>query len=123
MTKSLILLRHVGRWRCVIKWVVLITGQLIPQILINYKRRGAASVEPIMVIMWISAGIPLGIYNIVRDFNILLQLQPQILTLLSLAIYGQYIHYEKVRCAPKLTISSDRDRRAFPLSKVAVSSS
>ena len=46
--------------------------------------------------LWACAGVPLGIYNIVKDFNIALRIQPQILTFLSLITLGQCLYYEQV---------------------------
>lgn len=40
-----------------------------------------------------AAGIPLGVYNIVDDFNIALQIQPNILSLPSLITWSQCKHY------------------------------
>jgi hypothetical protein len=60
-----------------------------------------------MMFLWACAGVPLGVYNIVKDFNIALQIQPQILTFLSLITLGQCIYYEQVYyslCLPGLTM-------------------
>ena len=46
-----------------------------------------------MMLLWACAGVPLGVYNIVEDFNIALQIQPQILTFLSLVTWGQCKYY------------------------------
>jgi hypothetical protein len=70
--------------------------QLIPQIVINYRRHNAVGLQPTMMMLWAWAGVPLGVYNIVEDFNIALQVQPQILTFLSLVTWIQCFHYEKV---------------------------
>ena len=48
-----------------------------------------------MMMFWAWAGVPLGVYNIVSDFNIALQIQPQILSFLSLMTWIQCYHYEK----------------------------
>lgn len=48
-----------------------------------------------MMMFWAWAGVPLGVYNIVSDFNIALQIQPQILAFLSLATWIQVYYYEK----------------------------
>lgn len=50
-----------------------------------------------MMMLWAWAGVPLGVYNIVEDFNVALRIQPQILTLLSLTTWIQCLYYEKVR--------------------------
>ncbi|KAJ5901776.1 hypothetical protein N7495_002304 [Penicillium taxi] len=48
-----------------------------------------------MMLLWASAGVPLGVYNIVENFNVALRIQPQILTVLSLITWAQCLHYGK----------------------------
>lgn len=48
-----------------------------------------------MMVLWATAGVPLGVYNIVEGFNLALQVQPQILTALSLVTWGQCMYYGK----------------------------
>ncbi|KAK6336944.1 hypothetical protein TWF718_009733 [Orbilia javanica] len=67
--------------------------QLIPQIVINYRRHHTIGLQPSMMLLWAFAGVPLGIYNIVSGFNIALQIQPQILTFLSLVTWAQCHYY------------------------------
>jgi len=50
-----------------------------------------------MMMLWAWAGLPLGVYNIVENFNVALRIQPQILTLLSLATWIQCYYYQRVR--------------------------
>jgi hypothetical protein len=69
--------------------------QLIPQIIINVRRHNATGLQPTMMFLWACAGVPLGVYNIVKNFNVALQIQPQILAVLSLITFGQCIYYEK----------------------------
>ncbi|KAF2839485.1 PQ loop repeat protein [Patellaria atrata CBS 101060] len=69
--------------------------QLLPQIIINYRRHNTVGLQPSMMMLWACAGVPLGVYNIVEDFNIALRVQPQILTLLSLVTWIQCYYYEK----------------------------
>ncbi|RYO78714.1 hypothetical protein DL764_010096 [Monosporascus ibericus] len=47
--------------------------------------------------LWAWAGVPLGVYNIVSDFSVALRIQPQILTVLSLATWIQCYYYQQVR--------------------------
>lgn len=70
--------------------------QLIPQIIINYRRHNAVGLQPTMMMLWAWAGVPLGVYNIVKDFNVALRIQPQILTFLSLVTWIQCFYYERV---------------------------
>jgi hypothetical protein len=46
-----------------------------------------------MMLLWACAGVPLGVYNIVENFNVALRIQPQILTLLSLFTWMQCKYY------------------------------
>ncbi|KAG9190261.1 hypothetical protein G6011_08349 [Alternaria panax] len=69
--------------------------QLIPQIVINYRRHNATGLQPTMMMLWAWAGVPLGAYNIAEDYNTALQIQPQILTVLSLVTWIQCYYYEK----------------------------
>ncbi|KAJ8113359.1 hypothetical protein OPT61_g4496 [Boeremia exigua] len=69
--------------------------QLIPQIIINYRRHNAIGLQPTMMMLWAWAGVPLGVYNIVEEFNIALRIQPQILIILSLVTWIQCYYYEK----------------------------
>lgn len=68
--------------------------QLIPQIILNYTRPSHTSgLQPSMMLLWASAGVPLGVYNIVSGFNVALRIQPQILTVLSLITWSQCCYY------------------------------
>ncbi|KAI6768695.1 hypothetical protein HG531_010884 [Fusarium graminearum] len=69
--------------------------QLIPQIIVNYRRHNATGLQPSMMMLWAWAGVPLGVYNIVKEFNVALRIQPQILTLLSLVTWIQCYYYER----------------------------
>lgn len=77
--------------------------QLIPQIIINYRRHHATGLQPSMMLLWASAGVPLGVYNITENFNIALRIQAQILTFLSLLTWSQCYYYGRhwslVKCA------------------------
>src|SRR5215469_1683883 len=54
-----------------------------------------------MMMLWAWAGVPLGVYNIVEEFNVALRIQPQILTCLSLITWIQCFYYENV-CVGRL---------------------
>lgn len=71
--------------------------QLFPQIYQNYRRKDTTGLQSTMMLLWASAGIPLGIYNIVRSFPVALQIQPQILTFLSLVTWAQTQYYPPAR--------------------------
>lgn len=69
--------------------------QLLPQIFLNWRRHNATGLQPTMMMFWAWAGVPLGVYNIVSGFSIALQIQPQILAVLSLVTWIQCYYYEK----------------------------
>lgn len=71
-----------------------VSPQLIPQIAINYRRHNTTGLQPTMMLLWASAGVPLGVYNITENFNIALRIQPQILTFLSLLTWAQCKYYD-----------------------------
>lgn len=49
-----------------------------------------------MMLLWATAGLPLGIHNILANLNVALQVQPQILTSLSLITWSQVMFYGHV---------------------------
>ncbi|CAJ0555245.1 Ff.00g053100.m01.CDS01 [Fusarium sp. VM40] len=69
--------------------------QLIPQIIVNYRRHNATGLQPSMMMLWAWAGVPLGVYNIVKEYNVALRIQPQVLTFLSLVTWIQCYYYER----------------------------
>jgi len=81
--------------------------QLLPQIILNYRRHSAAGLSPTFMLFWACAGIPLGVYNIVQNFNLALQIQPQILTFLSLVTWGQcrYYNHQPKNLRPSVIIA------------------
>ena len=46
------------------------------------------------MMLWAWAGVPLGVYTIVGQFNVALQIQPQMLAFLSLVTWIQCYYYE-----------------------------
>ena len=69
--------------------------QLVPQIVLNYRRHSADGLSSGFMLFWAAAGIPMGVYNIVSKFNVALQVQPQILTVLSLVTWSQCLRYQR----------------------------
>ena len=79
--------------------------QLIPQIIINYRRHHTTGLQPSMMLLWASAGVPLGVYNITSKLNIALRVQAQILTLLSLITWVQCYHYGREWSLARCTLA------------------
>ncbi|KAJ5670967.1 hypothetical protein N7507_000094 [Penicillium longicatenatum] len=75
--------------------------QLLPQIIINYRRHNTEGLQGSMMLLWAAAGVPLGVYNIVEEFNVALRIQPQILTALSLVTWSQCLYYGKKHSVTK----------------------
>jgi hypothetical protein len=61
-----------------------------------------------MMLLWACAGVPLGAYNIAGDFNIALQIQPQILTVLSLITWIQCYYYDDVSSPRPLSLKQTK---------------
>jgi type III secretory pathway component EscS len=57
-----------------------------------YHAKDANHVSKMM--LWAWAGVPLGVYTIVGQFNVALQIQPQMLAFLSLVTWIQCYYYE-----------------------------
>jgi len=73
---------------------VLWSIQLLPQVYVNWRRKDTTGLQPSMMLLWASAGIPLGVYNVLSgDKGTALIVQPQILTALSLATWSQCMFY------------------------------
>ncbi|KAF4486852.1 Transcriptional activator protein DAL81 [Colletotrichum fructicola Nara gc5] len=72
---------------------VLWSLQLLPQIWKNWRRHDSQSLSSTFFLSWAIAGVPLGVYNIADDFNVALQIQPNILVFLSLWTWSQCKYY------------------------------
>ncbi|KNG89337.1 PQ loop repeat protein [Aspergillus nomiae NRRL 13137] len=72
---------------------VLWSLQLLPQIWKNWRRHDSESLSAAFFLSWAMAGVPLGVYNIADNFNIALQVQPNILICLSLVTWSQCKYY------------------------------
>ncbi|KAE8360469.1 PQ loop repeat-domain-containing protein [Aspergillus caelatus] len=72
---------------------VLWSLQLLPQIWKNWRRHDSESLSAAFFLSWAMAGVPLGVYNISNNFNIALQVQPNILIFLSLWTWSQCKYY------------------------------
>jgi PQ loop repeat len=88
---------HPGRQFFAFKNLRRLISQLLPQIIINYRRHNTDGLQGSMMLLWATAGVPLGVYNIVENFNVALRIQPQILTTLSLITWAQCLYYGRVR--------------------------
>lgn len=67
--------------------------QTIPQIIHNYRRKNTDGLPGSMLMLWAACGVPFGVYAIVQNFNIAIQLQPQCFAALTLIAWGQTLYY------------------------------
>ncbi|OQD89839.1 hypothetical protein PENANT_c002G10955 [Penicillium antarcticum] len=72
----------------------------------QFRRHDTEGLQGSMMLLWASAGVPLGVYNIVEEFNIALRVQPQILTTLSLITWAQCLYYGKKYSIMKCTAAA-----------------
>ncbi|KAF3480091.1 uncharacterized protein GIQ15_05438 [Arthroderma uncinatum] len=67
--------------------------QLVPQIWLNWRRKKTEGLPAAMMFLWALCGVPFGIYMILQEVNIPLQVQPQVFTLLCLISWAQTLYY------------------------------
>lgn len=67
--------------------------QLVPQIILNYRRHHSEGLHAGMMLLWAAAGVPLTVHNVLNHEHVALQVQAVILTSLSLVTYAQVLHY------------------------------
>lgn len=69
--------------------------QLVPQIWRNWRTKETDGLPGIMMFLWAISGLPFGVYTIVQNFNIPLQVQPQIFMALTLVSWAQTLIYKR----------------------------
>ena len=79
--------------------------QLLRQIWQNWRRKSTDGVPAPMMLLWAACGPPFGVYAIVQNFNIPVQVQPQVFTALSLVAWSQTLVYGKGWSAWKATFA------------------
>jgi len=78
--------------------------QLIPQIWKSWREKSTAGLSQFLVLLWGMAGLPLGVYALLQDFNIPLIVQPQLFGFLALFSWGQCLYYDKKFSARKAAL-------------------
>ncbi|KAM7187130.1 hypothetical protein V8F20_011121 [Naviculisporaceae sp. PSN 640] len=66
---------------------------LIPQIWMNWRTKKTDGLPAIMMFLWAICGVPFGAYNIVQNFNLPLQIQPQCFMGFCLISWAQILRY------------------------------
>ncbi|KAK4042189.1 hypothetical protein C8A01DRAFT_14199, partial [Parachaetomium inaequale] len=67
--------------------------QLIPQIWTNWRTKKTEGLPGLMMFLWALCGLPFGVYAVAQNFNIPLQVQPQIFMALCLVAWAQILRY------------------------------
>ncbi|KAI5791846.1 PQ loop repeat-domain-containing protein [Geopyxis carbonaria] len=67
--------------------------QLVPQIWRNHRTKNTAGLPASMLMLWALSAIPFGVYAILQNLNLPLQIQPQVFGVLSLLTWAQCQHY------------------------------
>ncbi|KAI4193831.1 MAG: hypothetical protein LQ350_008129 [Teloschistes chrysophthalmus] len=67
--------------------------QLIPQIWYNWRKKKTDGLPGLMMFLWAICAVPLGVYVIVQNFNLPIQIQPQIFCVLALTSWAQILIY------------------------------
>ncbi|KAK4151900.1 hypothetical protein C8A00DRAFT_16741, partial [Chaetomidium leptoderma] len=67
--------------------------QLVPQIWTNWRRKETEGLPGLMMFLWALCGLPFGVYAVVQNFNLPLQIQPQIFMALCLVSWAQILLY------------------------------
>ncbi|KAL8887199.1 MAG: hypothetical protein Q9215_005185, partial [Flavoplaca cf. flavocitrina] len=67
--------------------------QLVPQVWYNWRRKKTDGLPGLMMFLWATSAVPFGVYAIVQQFNIPIQVQPQAFCLLALTSWAQILIY------------------------------
>lgn len=67
--------------------------QLVPQIWTNWRTKKTDGLPSVMMFLWALCGVPFGVYSIVQNFNIPIQVQPQVFMALCLVSWAQTLVY------------------------------
>ncbi|CRG87652.1 putative membrane protein YDR090C [Talaromyces islandicus] len=67
--------------------------QLVPQIWHNWKYKKTEGLPQSMMLLWAISSIPFGVYMILQDVNIPLQIQPQLFGFFGFISWGQILYY------------------------------
>ncbi|KAH6855117.1 hypothetical protein B0I37DRAFT_423223 [Chaetomium sp. MPI-CAGE-AT-0009] len=68
---------------------------LIPQIWTNWRTKKTDGLPGLMMFLWALCGLPFGVYAVAQNFNIPLQVQPQVFIALCLISWAQILLYHR----------------------------
>ncbi|SJM82232.1 uncharacterized protein ZBIST_0380 [Zygosaccharomyces bailii] len=75
--------------------------QLIPQIWYNWRRKDCTGLPAIMMLLWVVSGIPFGIYFIISDGDLALQVQPHLFMFFCSISFVQTCYYPPIKMSRK----------------------
>ncbi|KAK8064386.1 hypothetical protein PG994_007024, partial [Apiospora phragmitis] len=78
--------------------------QLIPQIWTNWRTKKTDGLPASMMFLWAACGVPFGVYAIIQNFNIPIQVQPQCFGVLSIVAWAQILMYSQKWATWKATV-------------------
>ncbi|KAL2010255.1 hypothetical protein VTN00DRAFT_6062 [Thermoascus crustaceus] len=79
--------------------------QLLPQMWYNWRRKKTDGLPPAMMFLWASCAPPMGVYMILQEVNLPLQIQPQIFGFFALVNWGQILYYNYKYSCLKATVA------------------
>ncbi|GKZ35919.1 hypothetical protein AbraIFM66950_006754 [Aspergillus brasiliensis] len=79
--------------------------QLVPQIWYNWRRKKTEGLPPAMGFLWAACAVPMGVYLILQEVNLPMQIQPQIFGTFSAIIWAQILHYDHGYSTQKATLA------------------
>ncbi|KAL2350101.1 PQ loop repeat-domain-containing protein [Cryomyces antarcticus] len=67
--------------------------QLVPQVWYNWRQKKTDGLPGLMLFLWAACAVPFGVYAVVQNFNIPIQVQPQAFGVLALICWAQCLIY------------------------------
>ncbi|RAO68778.1 uncharacterized protein BHQ10_004790 [Talaromyces amestolkiae] len=78
--------------------------QLVPQIWHNWRHKKTDGLPASMMLLWAVCSVPFGVYMILQNVNIPLQIQPQIFGFFGFVSWGQILYYHHGHSRLKATL-------------------
>lgn len=94
--------------------------QLLPQIWHNHRHKSTEGLPGIMMFLWALSGVPTGVYTVVQNFNLPLQVQPQIFMVLTLICWAQTLVYQNRWSTLKTALTGSATALLFAVIELAL---
>lgn len=76
----------------------------MPQIWYNWRQKQTDGLPGLMMFLWAISAVPFGVYAIIQNFTIAIQIQPQVFCVLSLVSWAQILLYNNGYTALNATV-------------------